>query len=70
MNDAPNDAVSQVRARIVIRSTTPANVGPSPSGSWIAIGDAPSRVRISSSTRAGSAPSRSHLLMNAIRGIR
>ena len=38
-------------------------------GIWIAIGVAPRCVVISAITRAGSAPVRSHLLMNARRGV-
>ena len=70
---APGEKSSQMRARCRMRSTSPLNSRkPSSSGTVIGIcstiGLALSRWRISLVTTPGSAPSRSHLLMKAMRG--
>ena len=60
----------QTSALSSIRSMTPTKPSSTPIGSWIGSGFAPSRSRIVSTARSKSAPTRSILLMNAIRGTR
>jgi hypothetical protein len=67
-NCAPMVLSIQRRARRRMRSMTPRKLGPTPQASWMATGLAASRVCIMAMTRCGSAPSRSHLLMKAMRG--
>ena len=64
---SPNSP-SNRSAFIVIRSMTPSKWWPRPIGSCSSTGLSPSFSRSWSRTRTGSAPSRSHLLTNAMRG--
>ncbi len=57
-----------VTARISTRSTTPRKCSSCPIGSWIGTGCAPRRSTIDCTEPKKSAPTRSILLMNAIRG--
>ena len=51
-----------------MRSMTPSNVSAEPHGIWTGVGFAASFVTIMSTQRSKSAPTRSILLMNAMRG--
>lgn len=66
---SPNSPVNR-SISVRTRSTTPAKVSPAPAGHWTGTGRAPSRSRISSSTRAKSAPTRSILFTRHTRGTR
>ena len=65
---APRLSPSNRSALIVTKSTTPSNPSSAPIGNCTGIAGAPSRSAICATTRSKSAPMRSILLTNAIRG--
>ena len=69
-NSAPRPSTSYIIACMAMRSTMPRNFSSAPTGIWTGTALAPNRSRIISTAFANSAPTRSILLMKAMRGTR
>ncbi|OPY05718.1 MAG: hypothetical protein A4E67_01804 [Syntrophaceae bacterium PtaB.Bin038] len=69
-NSAPRLSTSYIIARMPMRSTMPRNFSSAPTGIWTGTALAPRRSRIIPTAFAKSAPTRSILLMKAMRGTR